>query len=209
MLDDVYDLRFGEIDGLPASATFSPDGRYRYNLKRDVRPDADGWCLTFVMLNPSDANENRSDATVRRCIGFARVGGFVSLEIVNVFPYITKKPAELIAATDRDGPRIEVAECSANELQIVMAVTGEPMPVVVVAWGAHASDPVLEPGVGRTVALLEEQGIQLHSLGELTKEGHPRHPLYLPKIARLQRVQSSFANPFTQRGQVPWPSEKR
>ena len=50
------------------AANISPCGRYRYTLSRtwgDARP------LAFVMLNPSTADANVDDPTIRRCIGFA------------------------------------------------------------------------------------------------------------------------------------------
>ena len=53
-------------------ATFGPRRRYRYRLWRtwDVATPR----VLFVLLNPSTAAERVNDPTIRRCIGFARIG---------------------------------------------------------------------------------------------------------------------------------------
>lgn len=49
-------------------AQFSDCRMYRYALWR-VWAQGDG-CITFIGLNPSTADENKDDPTIRRCIGF-------------------------------------------------------------------------------------------------------------------------------------------
>jgi len=49
-------------------ATFSEDRLYRYNLWRRWKSKASGK-VTFVMLNPSTADAEKFDPTVRRCFG--------------------------------------------------------------------------------------------------------------------------------------------
>ena len=50
-------------------ATFSADRRYRYRLWRHW---SCGPVLLVIGLNPSTADETRNDATIRRCIGYAK-----------------------------------------------------------------------------------------------------------------------------------------
>ena len=49
------------------------------------------WCegslVAFVLLNPSTADEEGDDPTIRRCIGFAQRHGFGGLEAVNLYAY--------------------------------------------------------------------------------------------------------------------------
>ena len=59
---------------IESNATFDKDRVYRFALWRfwdDGLPK-----IMFVGLNPSTADENKNDPTVRRCIGFAERWGF-------------------------------------------------------------------------------------------------------------------------------------
>lgn len=71
------------------SATISECGRYRYRLTRRF---ADGPCATFVMLNPSTADETIDDPTIRRCRNFAIREGCGGLVVVNLFAYRATDP---------------------------------------------------------------------------------------------------------------------
>jgi hypothetical protein len=119
------------------------------------------------MLNPSTADAHHDDATIRRCIGFARSWGFGGVEIVNLFAYRARDPRELLRVADPVGPR------NARFIQMAIARAA----LVVLAWGAH-------PSVSRRAALSLPRA---RCLG-LTRAGHPRHPLYLRRDARLVPV---------------------
>ena len=70
------------IGGIERSADLSPCGNYRYSLRRlwdEKRPG-----VLWVMLNPSTADANADDPTVRRCMGYARSWGCGSIEVVNL-----------------------------------------------------------------------------------------------------------------------------
>ena len=66
------------------SATLSECGLYRYDLWRTW---ATGPHVTFVMCNPSTADAEIDDPTIRRCIGFAQEWGFAGLVVVNLYAY--------------------------------------------------------------------------------------------------------------------------
>lgn len=143
------------------SALFSADGKYRYWLKRSWHPNA--WLpVTWVMLNPSLASDTKDDPTVKRCIDFSRWWGFDSLVIVNLYAYITPKPAELWAQElqTRQGP---------DNVGWIRTHTQHPGAIVVAAWGAaaHHKMPIFIPETVRR---------HLHCIGQ-TAEGYPKHPL--------------------------------
>jgi hypothetical protein len=158
-------------------ARFSRDRRHRYVLGRawDVaqgdllsgwEPPAGAGSVVFVMLNPSVASDKRDDPTLCRCIGFAQAWGFRRLEVVNLFSLVTPGPRVLRAAADPVGPK--------NDAWLKRTVRSADR--VVCAWGCHGD--FLDRA--RTVrTLLSRQGCRLMHLG-LTREGHPKHPLYLP-----------------------------
>src|SRR5579872_6884139 len=74
-------------------AVISDCGKYRYLLRRawdHVRPR-----VLFVMLNPSTADANVDDATIRSCVRLSRQLGYGSFEDVNLYGHRATKPAEL------------------------------------------------------------------------------------------------------------------
>ena len=148
-------------------AVISPCGRYRYELSRQwVDPGdskADAYAV-FIMLNPSTADHQQDDPTIRRCIDFAKRWGMGGLMVVNLFAWRATNPDELYGRVQEhigpDNDRHIIAACSMAQ-------------VVVAAWGAH---PL---AVQRGAAVRKMVG-DLHYL-RLTRDGHPAHPLYLPK----------------------------
>ena len=60
-------------DSSASEASLSSDGCYRWWLRRCLGT-GEG-CLLFVGLNPSRADGQRDDPTLRRLIGFARQWG--------------------------------------------------------------------------------------------------------------------------------------
>ncbi|KQO98150.1 DUF1643 domain-containing protein [Leifsonia sp. Leaf264] len=143
------------------SATAHIDGDYRYTLTRVWDPALP--TMTYVLLNPSTADAVELDPTLRRCVAFAKREGFGGMVILNLYAFRTKDPKVMLAAADPVGPE--------NDL-VFAGVTG----TVVAGWGTNA-DPAR---VAQAVALLP----QLHALG-VTKDGHPRHPLYVRGDAPL------------------------
>ncbi|AQQ52180.1 DUF1643 domain-containing protein [Planococcus lenghuensis] len=122
--------------------------------------------VTFVMLNPSIGDEERCNPTMKRCVDFARDWGYRSMQVVNLFSYISVKPTGLLEVDDPVGAE--------NDAHIVEAAAGSDL--VVFAWGAKYGDI---SGRDREVARLLAE-YPLHCIGK-TKQGHPRHPLYLKK----------------------------
>src|SRR5262245_52290853 len=75
-----------------SAAAFSRCRRYRFALWRRW---ASGPQVLFVMLNPSTADEDCDDATIRRCIGFARSWGFGAMAAGNLFALRSTSPTVL------------------------------------------------------------------------------------------------------------------
>ena len=140
-------------------AVLSSCGRYRYRLNREwLGGEGD---ILFIMLNPSTADEEKDDPTIRRCIGFARRWGFRRLWVGNLFALRATDPRELTRVADPVGP-------DNNEHLVGMAVSAE---CIVAAWGAWGALRGRDEEIRQIIGGLEHLG--------LTKEGHPRHPLYV------------------------------
>ena len=120
------------------------------------------------MLNPSTADAERDDPTIRRCMGFARGWGFGGVVVVNLFGLRSPDPAALLAAADPVGPL--------NDAHVRRACRDAGL--VVAAWGAHRSVGKRALEIG---PLLGEACCFGRTLG-----GDPRHPLYLRRDAPLR-----------------------
>ena len=151
-----------------ASATFSPDRTYRYALTR--RWDTTWPMAVFVMLNPSTADAFTVDPTIRRCIGFARSWHAGGILVANLFALRSTDPRALYRHTDPVGPDNDTV------LRWVLSTDHEPVGPVVAAWGAHGAH---QNRGDHITALLKACGVTPLCLG-VTKDGHPRHPLYMP-----------------------------
>ncbi|MEM8801399.1 MAG: DUF1643 domain-containing protein [Pseudomonadota bacterium] len=144
-------------------AVYSPCERYRYALT--VEWDAQKPRLVYVMLNPSKATEQANDPTIERCERRARALGYGAFRVTNLFGLRETSPARLRKARRPKGP--------ANASYIMDAAQwGND---ILAAWGVHGAHRTQGAEVEQ---LLRDGGHRLLCLG-LTKEGHPRHPLYV------------------------------
>ena len=152
----------------PSTAVYSACERYRYSLTRVWDPA--GQRVLFVMLNPSTATEVQNDPTVERCERRARHLGFGGFRVVNIFAFRATDPRDLRAAAEPIGPQ--------NDAALTEAAGWADS--IIAAWGVHGA----HQGRGATVAdMLRATGRPLFHLG-LSRQGHPRHPLYLPYAQR-------------------------
>ncbi len=147
------------------TAEISACGRYRYVLTRpgDLATPMKSSAL-FCMLNPSTADASADDPTIRRCRGFARAWDCAGVVVVNLYAFRSTAPAKLWAAGD------PVGDLNNYWLRSTARELGD----VVCAWGANAR----QDRVDAAVALFREAGARLWCLG-ITKDGAPRHPLYV------------------------------
>lgn len=155
---------------LERDAVISDCGLFRYLLRRTwdhSRPR-----LLYVMLNPSTADAEIDDATIRSCIRLAKGIDYGSFEVVNLFALRATDPAELEKAADPVGPR--------NDLCIEAAIARCDMAVC--AWGAH---PIAIRRSGHVRQMIRSQRPAVFCLGK-TKAGSPKHPLYIKSGTPLE-----------------------
>jgi hypothetical protein len=169
-------MRTREQDGIERSAVFDDSGRYRYSLQRrwpasTPGPDANpGPKLVFIMLNPSRADANRDDPTLRACMQFARGWGYPLLEVVNLFAYCTPFPQQLQTVADPVGPG-----CDRYLLQAAASAER-----IILAWGNYGTLQDRDQTVLRRLQFAQPK---LFCLG-VNQSGQPRHPLYVPRTSQ-------------------------
>lgn len=145
------------------TAWISDCGRYRHSLGRHW-DSALGFVL-FIGLNPSTADAEKDDPTIRRCMRFAKDWGYGGIEMCNLYDWRSTDPKLL----PRDGSEVSAKNDStlrekANASSFIVAAWGR------VPWAATRIDEVF-----KTVFTEEKRW---HTL-KLTKEGFPSHPLYI------------------------------
>lgn len=150
-------------------AEISPCGTYRYVLTREISTML-RWvkpCL-FIMLNPSTADAFKDDPTIRRCMGFAEREGCTDLTVINLFALRATNPKELFNHKDPIGPL--------NDQKMAEQIEKHWMGITVAAWGAH-------PMAAERAKILSRYD-HIKCLGK-TKNGNPKHPLYLKSNSSL------------------------
>jgi len=156
-------------------ALISECGQFRYLLSRRWAGDGGTRPLLFVMLNPSTADADVDDPTIRRCIAFAKAHAYEAMQVVNLFAFRTTYPADLKRVGCPVGPQ--------NDAVIESAVRWSHK--VCVAWGAHASHLRVERRVQDVMPMLWRNGYTPWCL-QITRSGYPAHPLMLRADCRLQ-----------------------
>ncbi len=155
----------------PNGAVISPDGIYRYRLWRTWGKAPR---MVWIMLNPSTADAELDDPTIRRCIGFAKREQCGGIDVINLYALRATKPAHLLDHPDPEGP--------GNHDAWVRVLLNHHGPVVA-AWGAWRSS-----SAARTLpysrAAYEALARNWLCLGK-TQSGDPRHPLYVGTFERL------------------------
>lgn len=159
----------------PNTARFSPCGLYRYTLTREL---GGGRTVVFCGLNPSTADANVNDHTVRKDIGFAQRWGYGRILKVNAYGYRATEPADMKRAAKAG---VDIVGPENNEALIAAArLARSSGGLFVVAWGANI-DPHRQHDVA---ALLSD--VELWCF-EINGDGSPKHELYIPYVRELQR----------------------
>lgn len=153
-------------------ALLSDDGVYRYNLWRRW---GDGLLLGYCMLNPSTADADLDDQTIRRCSYFAKREGYGGIYVVNLYAFRATQQSDLwrLGGGGR-GPD--------NDLHITAAILNERIGAFVAAWGALPD--AARQRQQQVREMFKEGGRDLQCLG-LTKKNWPRHPSRLGNSVAL------------------------
>jgi hypothetical protein len=152
------------------TANISRDRLYRYELTRRWG-EGERDLLPFVMLNPSDADAEKDDPTIRRCMAFARREGASGIIVANLFAWRTPRWDELRQAEDPFG------KDNRKAIETIATRSIESGMPVVCAWGCRGA---LHRGDKTAIDIMwgVGPGAILKCLGK-TKAGHPRHPLFV------------------------------
>lgn len=153
------------LGAVRASALISDCGKYRYSLTRIW--DSEKPKVLFIMLNPSTADGEQDDPTIRRCIGFAKAWGYGGLYVCNLFAYRATNPKELLKVDNPFGDKnIWCTKKLADRVDKVIC-----------AWGNRPILKKVLKGQSEMDLVRFAQG-KLYAI-DFAKDGTPKHPLYL------------------------------
>jgi len=147
-------------------ALLSEDRVYRYSLSRIW--DKSKPYLLFIGLNPSTADENEDDPTIKRCIDYADRWGYGGLKMANLFAYRATLPSDLKKSKNPIGVD--------NNIYIKELSKGAGMTIV--AWSNEGSYLNRD----KEVLKLIKEPMCLN----INKSGQPAHPLYQKKDIHLK-----------------------
>jgi len=163
-----------------STAWLSHCGTYRYRLDRELDVDVEvevvrparvtiDTRVTFLMLNPSTADDQVNDPTVAKCCKYAATWGYRHLCVVNLFALRSTDPEFLYSHHEPIG--------QSNDRAISDALWASDM--VVCAWGTHGAHLDRGRQIARQIVQTGPEAVaRLHVL-KLCKDGQPGHPLYL------------------------------
>ena len=151
---------------MASGALFSPCRNYRYALWRQW--DVNKPWVGFIGLNPSTANENTNDPTLKKVIKFASDWDYGGVYMLNLFAWVTPHPHELYSLSDPVGDNHQHLFRFANRCQ-----------EIIFAWGAS---PKAQVQAGTLIARFPRAKVLC-----LNKGGSPRHPLYVAADTRPVR----------------------
>ncbi len=121
--------------------------------------------MTFLLLNPSKADEEINDPTITRCWRRAERYGLGGMRVVNLFAWRSTSPDELYIPEDPIGPE--------NDSYILEACRDTD--VVLCGWGGYGK---LQNRGNAVLKLLLDHQVKPMCLG-VNKDDTPKHPLYV------------------------------
>jgi len=146
----------------------SEDNRYRYALGTVGKSP-----LYCFGVNPSTATPEKYDPTVMRVRKTAERLGFDSFVMLNIYPLRATNPDDL--------PNDIVIDEHNTNLKVILELLNDNS-TIWVAWGDLISKRDWLKVCWRDIyaqILLNKRNIKWVKMGELTRNGNPRHPLYL------------------------------
>jgi hypothetical protein len=147
------------------SAVISACRCYRYELRRIW--DARKRLLVACLLNPSTADDETDDPTLRELIYFAKLWGYGGLSVVNLNAFRAAHPSEMMAQTTCVGPK------NSEFIDAAFAFACHQGTPFLVAWGNDGDH------LGRDewfIARARLHAVSLICLGK-NRDGSPKHPM--------------------------------
>ena len=136
--------------------------------------------LICIGINPSTAEPDNLDNTLKSVERIAHGNGFDSFIMFNVYAQRATNPDAMERQCN-----LTLHQENLKAFRYVLSISKTP--TVWAAWGAIIEKRKYLPDCVRDMLLAgEEFGAQWYCAGAITKKGHPHHPLYLRKDEKIR-----------------------
>ena len=145
----------------------SEDDTARFALGRNGSQN-----LLVIGLNPSKANEQKPDPTLRRVLGYAARNGFDGFVMMNLYAGRYTYPPDLPITPDKE---LLIQNLEA----ITQIIHAQPTAHILACWGDNILiRPYLSDFLRDIITDTASISKKVHwlQIGHPTKKGHPRHP---------------------------------
>jgi hypothetical protein len=142
-------------------AKFSNDKKERFSLSRQW--DESKRKVLYIMFNPSIADNEKDDPTIRRLINFTIKFNYGGFFVGNIFSLITPYPDQINTLNGSSKKNVRELKKLVNQVD-----------KVVYAWGNLTEEP----------KFLKDSVFNPECFGK-NLNGSPKHPLYLPSDSKL------------------------
>lgn len=151
-------------------------GDYRFVLEQSGSN-----ILIVIGLNPSTASDLKADPTIRKTIGFAEQAGYDGFSMINLFPKRATNKHHLDEKFD--------SLAHQKNLDAIRSLSHRyPSANILVAFGNDINLRSYLVNCFKDIVRTIDPESKRHwlQIGELTKSGNPRHPLYAAYRLGLQ-----------------------
>ena len=159
------------------------DSSVRFSLEKPGKKQ-----LIVIGANPSTANNTQKDNTMGCVTWIAQKNGFDGFIMLNLYAQRSTSPNNL----DKE---LNIELHKENLRHIGSLIKGKSLPVILLAFGNIIDKrSYLKQCFADIVSVIQPSNPLWKHLGELTKAGNPRHPLYHANDAILDFDIESYLN---------------
>lgn len=132
-------------------------------------------------INPSTAKPDKLDNTVRRVGNFSKDNGYDGYIMINIYPQISTDPNNIHSDLDELNHKENIRNL--KEL-----LKNYPKSDIWAAWGTLIERrPYFHKSLKEIYNISKYHNLNWIHFNDLTKAGHPRHPLYLKSDSKISK----------------------
>ncbi len=155
---------------------------YRYILYRKNQLSSSNKSIVFVMINPSTADENINDATIKKCIKIAQHHDCEHIYVVNLIPYRSKDVSEVEKFIKSSSPESLIKMNQNNWNYISNILNQNKDSIIICGWGKY--DKVNGTYNQAYQFYQQYKNFNLKCL-KINKDESPIHPLFVKSTSIL------------------------